>query len=90
MTGERQGQHVLIPRIVFTSDSEERKFPFRLRRKQFPVQPAFEMSIKKAQGQTVQKLGLYLSTPCFSHGHLYVARSSVPTRSKFKALIEYP
>ncbi|KAG2991340.1 hypothetical protein PC128_g11644 [Phytophthora cactorum] len=40
MTGERQGQHVLIPRIVFISDGDSREFPFRLRRKQFPAQPA--------------------------------------------------
>ncbi|KAG2931826.1 hypothetical protein PC117_g13328 [Phytophthora cactorum] len=90
MTGERQGQHVLIPRIVFISDGEAHEFPFRLRRKQFPVQPAFAMAINKAQGQTVQNLGLYLSTPCFSHGQLYVALSRVTSRSKFKALIEYP
>ncbi|KAG2976312.1 hypothetical protein PC120_g25712 [Phytophthora cactorum] len=62
-TGERQGQHVLIPRIVFISDVEAREFPFRLRRKQFPVQPSFTMTMNKAQGQTVQNLGLYLSTP---------------------------
>ncbi|KAG2868807.1 hypothetical protein PC113_g683 [Phytophthora cactorum] len=60
MTGERQGQHVLIPKIVFISDGGSRGFPFRLRRKQFPVQPAFAMTINKAQGQTVQNLGLYL------------------------------
>ncbi|KAG3197514.1 hypothetical protein PC128_g6789 [Phytophthora cactorum] len=90
MTGERQGQHVLIPRIVFISDGEAREFPFRLRRKQFPVQPAFAMTINKAQGQTVQNLGLYLSTPCFSHGQLYVALLRVTSRSKLKALIEYP
>ncbi|KAG3127983.1 hypothetical protein PI126_g21609 [Phytophthora idaei] len=89
-TGEHQGQHVLIPRIVFISDCDSREFPFRLRRKQFPVQPAFAMTINKAQGQTVQNLGLYLSTPCFSHGQLYVALSRVTSRSKFKALIEYP
>ncbi|KAG2828886.1 hypothetical protein PC113_g21374 [Phytophthora cactorum] len=90
MTGERQGQHVLVPRIVFISDGEAREFPFRLRRKQFPVQPAFVMTINKAQGQTVQSLGLYLSTPCFSDGQLYVALSRVTSRSKFKELIEYP
>ncbi|GMF58154.1 unnamed protein product [Phytophthora fragariaefolia] len=90
MTGERQGQHVLIPRIVFISDGDTREFPFRLRRKQFPVVPAFAMTINKAQGQTVQNLGLYLATPCFSHGQLYVALSRVTSRSKFKALIEYP
>ncbi|KAG2787059.1 hypothetical protein Pcac1_g3814 [Phytophthora cactorum] len=90
MTGERQRQHVLIPRIDFISDGEAREFSFRLRRKQFPVQPAFAMTISKAQGQTVQNLGLYLPTPCFSHGQLYVALSRVTSRSKFKALIEYP
>ncbi|KAG3047226.1 hypothetical protein PI125_g26874 [Phytophthora idaei] len=90
MTGERQGQHVLIPRIVFISDGDSREFPFHLRRKQFSVQPAFAMTINKAQGQTEQNLGLYLSTPCFSHGQLYVALSRVTSRSKFKALIEYP
>ncbi|KAG3050949.1 hypothetical protein PI125_g26366 [Phytophthora idaei] len=90
MTGERQGQHVLISRIVFISDGDSREFPFRLRRKQFPVQPAFAMTINKAQGQTVQNLGLYLPTPCFSHGQLYVTLSRVTSRSKFKALIEYP
>ncbi|KAG2846381.1 hypothetical protein PC112_g1507 [Phytophthora cactorum] len=90
MTGERQGQHGLIPMIVFINDGDSREFPFRLRRKQFPVQPAFAMTINKTQGQTVQNLGLYLSTPCFSHGQLYVALSRVASRSKFKALIEYP
>ncbi|KAG2787645.1 hypothetical protein PC129_g18518 [Phytophthora cactorum] len=48
------------------------------------------MTINKAQGQTVQNLGLYLSTPCFSHGQLYVALLRVTSRSKLKALIEYP
>ncbi|KAE9340942.1 hypothetical protein PF008_g10878 [Phytophthora fragariae] len=90
MTGERQGQDVLIPRIVFVSDGDSRDSLFRLRRKQFPVVLAFVMTINKAQGQTVQNLGLYLATPCFSYGQLYVALSRVTSRSKFKALIEYP
>ncbi|KAE8970834.1 hypothetical protein PF011_g26268 [Phytophthora fragariae] len=90
MTGERQGQDVLIPRIVFVSDGDSRDSPFHLRRKQFPVVPAFAMTINKAQGQTVQNLGLYLATPCFSNGQLYVALSRVMSRSKFKALIECP
>uniref|UniRef100_H3H6K4 Uncharacterized protein n=1 Tax=Phytophthora ramorum TaxID=164328 RepID=H3H6K4_PHYRM len=44
----------------------------------------------KVQGQTVQYLGLYLATPCFSHGQLYVAISRVTSRWRFKALVEYP
>ncbi|KAG2872728.1 hypothetical protein PC116_g27840 [Phytophthora cactorum] len=45
------------------------------------------MTINKAQGQTAQNLGLYLSTPCFSHGQLYVALSRVTSRSKFQELM---
>ncbi|OWZ08497.1 Helitron helicase [Phytophthora megakarya] len=82
MPGEHRGQHVLIPRIVFISDNDASEFPFRLRRKQFPVQPAFAMTINKAEGQTAQYFGLYLAT------HLYVALSRVSERSSFKTLIE--
>ena len=35
------------------------------------------MTINKAQGQTFRKLGIYLPTPVFSHGQLYVACSKV-------------
>ena len=90
MTGAHNGKEVLIPRIIFISDSDIQDFPFRLRRKQFPIVPAFAMTINKAQGQTVHNLGLYLPTPCFSHGQLYVALSRATSRSKFKALIENP
>ncbi|XP_061436207.1 uncharacterized protein LOC133361288 isoform X1 [Lethenteron reissneri] len=69
---------------------DTKDFPFRLRRKQFPIVPAFAMTINKAQGQTVHNLGLYLPTPCFSHGQLYVALSRVTARSNIKALIEGP
>ena len=51
--------------------------PFALRRRQFPVKLAYAMSINKAQGQTFGLVGVYLPTPCFSHGQLYVAMSRV-------------
>ena len=33
------------------------------------------MTINKAQGQTFNRLGLYLPNPVFAHGQLYVAFS---------------
>jgi ATP-dependent DNA helicase PIF1 len=88
MTGSHNGEKVLIPRIIFISNDDVKNFPFRLRRKQFPIVPAFAMTINKAQGQTVHNMGLYLPTPCFSHGQLYVALSRATSRSNVKILIE--
>lgn len=35
------------------------------------------MTINKAQGQTLDKVGLFLRSPVFTHGQLYVACSRV-------------
>jgi hypothetical protein len=62
-----------IPRIaLYPNDS---KIPFQFKRLQFPVRLAFAMSINKSQGQTLDKIGLYVPVPFFAHGHLYVALS---------------
>jgi ATP-dependent DNA helicase PIF1 len=38
------------------------------------------MTINKAQGQTIQIVGVYLLEPVFSHGQLYVALSRAVVR----------
>ena len=43
------------------------------------------MTINKAEGQSINNLGVYLPQPVFSHGQLYVALSGagIPHKTKF-------
>ena len=73
LNGKFRGENILIPRIpIIPTD-----VPIQFKRIQFPIRSAFAMTIHKSQGQTMYVCGLDLSTPCFSHGHLYVACSRV-------------
>ena len=36
---------------------------------------AYALTINKAQGQSLKRVGIWLETPCFAHGQLYVATS---------------
>ena len=73
----------LIPRIW--SEYNDARTGIHFVRKQFPVWPAFAMTVNKAQGQTLNKVGLIFESPSFSHGQTYVALSRV--RSKEDILV---
>ena len=74
-TGAKAGETLFIPRVPVKM--EDNTFPWPWERRQFPVRPAFAMTINKAQGQTLKCCGIALPTPCFQHGQLYVALSRV-------------
>ena len=46
------------------------------------------MTINKAQGQTLDRVGIYLPQPVFAHGQLYVALSRATSYQYVKILID--
>jgi hypothetical protein len=73
-----------LPRINCTATEQ---YPFQFQRKQFPILPAFAMTINKSQGGTFDKVGIDLSTHVFSHGQLYVALSRVRSFESLQILL---
>ncbi|CAN0881279.1 ATP-dependent DNA helicase PIF1 [Linum grandiflorum] len=43
-------------------------------RSQYPIRLCYAMTINKSQGQTLDKVGLFLPKPVFAHGQLYCCR----------------
>lgn len=46
------------------------------------------MTINKSQGQSLERFGLFLPNPVFTHGQLYVAISWVTSPSGLKVFID--
>ena len=47
----------------------------RFSRVQFPVKLCFALTVHKAQGQSLERVGVSLMKEIFTHGQLYVALS---------------
>jgi ATP-dependent DNA helicase PIF1 len=87
VTGSHSGQDAFIPRIRLLP-TDAARLPFVFERRQFPIRPAFAMTISKSQGQTLDVVGIYLPKPVFSHGQLYVACSRTGDNNGLRFLIK--
>ncbi|XP_059285678.1 uncharacterized protein LOC132039153 [Lycium ferocissimum] len=88
-SGDFKNTYVFIPRIPLLSSQDE-KLPIPFKRTQFPIRLCFSMTINKAQGQTLDFVGVYLRESVFSHGQLYVALSRAKNSNCVKILIRPP
>ena len=78
MGGTHDGEKVMLFKTPLQSKENNKRIPTPFVRKQYPVRPAFAMTINKSQGQSMKYVGINLqSRPAFSHGQLYVALSRV-------------
>ncbi|CAG8791239.1 1383_t:CDS:1, partial [Cetraspora pellucida] len=84
ITKKYTGTRVFLFCIVFTSVAN---LSFILKCHQFLVHPVFAITINKAQGQTLNSIGVYLPTPVFSHGQLYIACSRATFRTNLKIML---
>jgi ATP-dependent DNA helicase PIF1 len=85
MSGPHKGKHHFLPRIKLKSD--ENLLPFTFTRLQFPIVLAYAMTINKSQGQTFDRVGIYLKDNVFAHGQLYVALSRSRRKSNIRLLL---
>lgn len=85
ISGSYKGTKHFIPRMELSPT--ETRLPFRLCRKQMPLQVCYAMTINKAQGQSLEKVALFLPKPVFTHGQLYVAISRVTSPQGLKLFI---
>ena len=75
-------------RMKFAVSEED--YPVAFDRFQFPLRPCFAITANKAQGQTLERVGISLLRNFFTHGQLYVAMSRVRSRGNVKALLPVP
>ena len=85
--GAHAGKKLYIPRIPLKPT--DFTYPFEMKRRQFPIKPAFAMTANKSQGQTLKRIGIYLSREMFSHGQNYVSQSHVTSKSDLKIMAPF-
>jgi len=83
LTGPGKGSIVCLPRCTFYVTPDDSGLPFSFKRRQFPLTPAYCLSVHKSQGQSLKLVGLVGDADAFSHGQVFVALSRVGSWDQF-------
>lgn len=90
----RAGTRIVIPRIPLQSKDDESSVgrraavPCQFTRRQYPIRPAFAMTINKSQGQSLRYVGVDIQVrSCFSHGQFYIAVSRVTKKGNLHIIV---
>ena len=73
VTGSHADKVVLIPQIKLSPDEDLFEWS--------PGAHRIAITINKAQGQTLSRVGVFLERACFSHGQLYPVRGGLARRA---------
>jgi hypothetical protein len=82
-------QHIIRHQVLLAAYYKaDTKYCCCRTKRKFSISLAFSMTINKSQGQTFDKIYLYLPKPVFSHGQLYVALSRVRSLGSLSVVSE--
>jgi hypothetical protein len=87
MYGKYAGKIFPVSRHRFEPSPQSREIT-KICRVQFPFKLSFAMTINKSQGQTFDRVAIYLPEPVFAHGQLYVALSRVRNFDSVRLFIQ--
>ena len=74
-SGIHEGRIMMLPRCSCHVSRENSGLPFEFTRVQFPLIPAYCVSVHKSQGQSLARIGLIIDQDSFAHGQVYTALS---------------
>lgn len=82
LSGPGERKIIMLPRCNFSILEAKSGLPFTFARWQFPIVCAYAVTIHKSQGQSLNRIGLFIEADAFVHGLIYVALSRVASWSR--------
>nr|GEV61801.1 ribonuclease H-like domain-containing protein [Tanacetum cinerariifolium] len=76
ITGMRMSKKVFLSRITLIN--RDLQLPFIFKRKQFLIKLCYAMTINKSQGQSLERIGIFLPEPVFTYGQFLMTEMSTP------------